>query len=312
MEEEKTKETFAKEEEKAKEEEAKKKELEKRQFLKKNFFFVNKAEFPSWWAKYIQLAYFSVGFAVFFIAYFNTVLVTILVSSASMLIGIWAMYKWLTPYLEKKNKFSERPSENQMESWLIQEIKKDVKPKAIEKLSLHRDKIKLDNFIILPYPIYWHTGGIEDEHIVRLKSEEGHFIYASYKIQVLAITENYVSLYTCKYDWLNNQVISEDTNEFFFDDISSIKNGKENLTTKRIDYEEPKEEEESEDSGEIGSAKIFSIKNMSGEALSVITEIVSLETSPRVVQKLDNLIKVLRITLRNRRYGETFEKEEKE
>lgn len=282
-------------------------DLKKRQFLKKNFFFVNKAEFPSWWEKYIQIAYFSVGFGIFFIVYFNTVLITILVSSASMFVAFWAMYKWIKPYLDSKAKFSERPTENQMESWLIQEIKKDVKPSAIEKLSLNASRIKSDNFIILPYPIYWQTGGIEDQFIVRLQSSEGHFIYASYKIQVLALTENYVSLYTCNYDWLNNQVISEDTSEFFFDDISSIKNGAEHLSIKRIDYEEPKEDEESDDNGEIGSAKIFSLKNMSGESLSVITEINSLGTSPRVVQKLDSLIKVLRITLRNRRYGETFD-----
>lgn len=279
-------------------------DLEKRQFLKKNFFFVNQAKFPSWWGKYIQIAYFSIGFSIFFISYFNFVFVTVLVSSIGMLIGIWATYKWIRPYLDQKAKFSERPTEDQMEAWLIQEIKKDVKPKAIEMLSLNASRLRPENFLIVPHPIYWHTGGIEDEHIVRLLSSKDYYIYASYKIQVLALTENYVSLYTCNYDWLNNQVISENTNEFFFDDISSIKHGAEHISLKRIDFE-PSDDEE--DTGEIGAAQAFTLKNMSGEALSVITEIGSLQGSPRIAQKLDKLIQVLRITLRNRRYGETFE-----
>ncbi len=279
-------------------------DIEKRQFLKKNFFFVNNAKLPSWWGRYMQLAYVSVATGVFLIIYLNTVLVTIISSSLCMLIGIWATYKWLKPYLDQKTKYSERPNEVQMEAWLIQEIKADAKTKAIEMLSLNKNKIKAENFIIIPIPIYWQEDGIE--HIVRLQASGGYYLYSSYKIQILALTDNYVSAYTCSYDWLNNQLYSETTDEFFYDDISSIRNRLEHLEFIRIDHKKSEEEDE-EDKGEIGEARVFRLKNMSGETIAITTEIESLEASPQISQKLDKLVQVLRITLRNRRYGETFE-----
>ena len=280
-----------------------------RNFLTRNYFFLNKPSMPTWRAKYFLISYLTIGSGIFFILYFNKVFFTITVGTLSILTGIFSAYKAMKPYLAEKEKFSNRPTDDQIENWLLRDIKNNIKPKAIEMLSLDKNKIKDDNFIIIPHPIFWQVGGIEDEYITRHMSGEGYYNYTSFKVQVLALTENYVSLYTCTYDWINNVIHSEGTNEFFYDDISSIKNDMEHISHKFINAEEPEEGEEAKEAidNSIGAARVFRIKNMSGESITLVTDIPSLSSSPRVGQKIDKIIQVLRFTLRNRRYGETFE-----
>ena len=284
-----------------------------KQFLKKNYFYINKPKFPSWTAKNIIIAYFTVGFGIFFMFYFESVITTFVVGTLSILVGFIFFYRWMQPYYSQKSKFDKRPTDNQIENWLLQDIKKYIKPKALEMLSIDENKIQDDNFIIVPHPIYWQMKMIDKEYITRVMTFEGYYNYSAFKVQILALTDNYVSLFTCNYDSINNEFFAENTNEFFFDDISSIKNDLEHLSYKFIDMveEKNKDNEENEDTNnednEIGEARVFKLKNMSGESLSIITDITSLASSPRISQKLDKIIQVLRLILRNRRYGETFE-----
>ena len=294
-------------------EDTKKQEIndDTKQFLKKNYFNINKPKFPSWTARNIIIAYFAVGFGIFFMFYFESVITTFVVGTISILIGFIFFYRWMKPYYSQKSKFDKRPTDNQIENWLLQDIKKLIKPKAIEMLSIDENNIQDDNFIIVPHPIYWKMKMIDEEHITKVETSEGYYNYSAFKVQILALTDNYVSLFTCNYNSINNEFHAENTNEFFFDDISSIKNDLEHLSFKFIDMEEDdnndEDNEENKNENEIGEARVFKLKNMSGESLSIITDIPSLESSPRISQKLDKIIQVLRLILRNRRYGETFE-----
>ena len=286
---------------------------EVKEMLKKNYFFVNKAKFPSFFASSVLMAYLFVGIAIFVIFYFEPVLMTYIFASILIVVAFFYTFKWVQPYYKQKQKFSLRPTHDQIENWFVKDIKNIVKPAAIQMLSLNPATITHDNFIIIPHPVWWHIESVPDEHIARQNTGE-YNIYATYNIQVLALSQNYISFYNCTYDWLNNQIVKPYTLEFFFEDISSIRAEDKILEQIPIDYEPPKlgdedalDEEKKEEPPKIGVAQTVIVKNKSGEAMEVIVNIPTLSSSPRTTLRPEKVMQTLRIMLRHRRFGEEFE-----
>lgn len=281
---------------------------EMKTLLMKNYFFVNKAKFPSFFAGSVFMAYLFMGLAFFVVFYFKAVMMTYLFAGLLVIVAFFYTFRWFTPYFAQKQKYSKRPTTDQMENWLIKDIREQVKPQAIEMLSLNPATITPENFIVVPHPVYWSAEGVPDEHIVMRETGE-YNVFATYKIQVLALSDNYISFYTCVYNWLDNQIVSPYTLEFFFDDISSITGETQVLDFTRIDAP-PIDEEAEEDDGidrGVGVAKTVILRNKSGEAINVVVNIPSLESSPRSTLKPEKVMQTLRIMLRHRRYGEEFE-----
>jgi hypothetical protein len=287
---------------------------EVREMLKKNYFYVNKAKFPSFFAGSVLMAYLFMGLAIFVIFYFEPVFLTYLFAAILVSMSFFYTFKWFKPYYAQKQQYALRPSTDQIENWLVKDIKEKVKPAAIDMLSLNPATITPDNFIIIPHPVWWHIDGIEDKHIVRYNAGE-YFVYATHNISIFALTDNYISFYNCTFDWLENQIVNPFTLEFFFDDISSIRVENKHLDYPPIDYEEPEPEIDEETGKEIpppekpsvGTAQTVIVKNKSGESMDAITNIPELEASPRMTLKTEKVMQTLRIMLRNRRYGEEFE-----
>lgn len=273
--------------------------------LMKNYFFVNKAKFPSFFAGNVFMAYLFLGLAIFVVIYFRPVFMTYLFALILIVVAFFYTFRWVTPYYNQKQKFSKRPTTDQMENWLIKDIRNTVKPKAVEMLSLNPATITPDNFIVVPHPVYWEVPGVPEEHIT-FRDAGDYNVFATYKIQVLALTDNYVSFYTCVYNWLDNQIVAPYTLEFFFDDISSITAESQNLDLTRIDAPPVEEEEDDIDRG-VGVAQTVVVRNKSGEMMNVIVNLPDLESSPRSTLKPEKVMQTLRIMLRHRRYGEEFE-----
>jgi len=273
---------------------------EQRRLLTKNYFTVNKAEMLPYTHYLMIIAYISFAIGIIFIVYLNTKFFTIVIGALCIFNGFLSIRKWKAPYKAQKKKYDELPTSQQLDEWLLQDINNIVKPKAIKDLSLDMSRLKPENFIVVPLPIYWTGGGAADESLKRKKSSEGHYKYSVYKINVLALTEHYISFYSCVYDWLENAIKSSNTDEFFYDDISTIKNDAEKTTFKIFGTEK-------DEKSNFLTAKIFRIRNMSGEILTVLTNIAELEHTPKIATNLNEVIQVLRIILRNRRYGEVHE-----
>lgn len=279
-----------------------------KELLKHNYFFVNKAKFPSFFASSVLLSYFFVGIAIFVVLYFEHVIWTYLFSALLITIAFFYTFKWFKPYFLQKRKYLQRPTHNQIENWFASDILSTVKPAAIEMLSLNPATITPDNFIIVPYPVFWKYGEIEDSHITRVNTGE-YNIYSTQNVQVLALTENYISFYHCTFDWLNNAIVNPKTLEFFFDDISSIRVENQELGHRRIDASEAKKGEDAdpEEYAGVGPAQTIVIKNKSGETIDVAVAFSELNSSPRISLKPEKIMQTLRIMLRHRRYGEEFE-----
>ncbi|MBN2893831.1 MAG: hypothetical protein JXL97_18320 [Bacteroidales bacterium] len=281
---------------------------EMKTMLMKNYFFVNKVKFPSFFAGSVFMAYLFMGLAIFVILYFEKVLMTYLFATLLVVVAFFYTFRWFTPYFSQKQKYAKRPSTDQMENWLIKDIRETVKPMAIDMLSLNPATITPENFIVVPHPVFWEVSDVPKAHITGQDAGD-YKVYATYKIQVLALSENYVSFYTCVYNWLDNQVVYPYTLEFFFDDISSITAENQILDLTRIDAP-PIDEEAEEDDGidrGIGGAQTVIVRNKSGETMNIIVNIPTLESSPRSTLKPEKVMQTLRIMLRNRRYGEEFE-----
>ncbi|OQX96604.1 MAG: hypothetical protein B6I20_14240 [Bacteroidetes bacterium 4572_117] len=270
--------------------------------LMKTFFIVTKAEYPSF-SNIIRISFGLVLFGAFIMYFFNN---TILAGIVLILLGLVLFGMWIKPYLRDRQLYYKRPSEDQMDTWLIEDLNKTIKGTAIEKLRLNKNTLELENFLIIPYPIYWAEPGIDEEAILKRTSENGITYYSVWNVQVIALTKNYISYYTCTYDWINNLVINERTNEFFYDDISSVKNDMQIIerSLKGKTYVDGDGKQLPPDKL---TATVFKVLNMSTDSLEVITNLAEMGHSPNIVVSLEKAVQALRIILRKRRYDEEQE-----
>lgn len=274
--------------------------------LMKNYFFVNKAKFPSFFAGSALMSYIFIAISLFVVVYFEHVFWTYLFAVILVSVAFLYTFRWVTPYFVQKRKFSKRPTTDQMENWLIRDIRDTVKPMATEMLSLNPATITPENFIVVPYPVFWETPNVPPENIAIYNAGD-YNVFATYKIQVIALSDNYVSFYNCVYNWLDNAVAAPNTLEFFFDDISSITAIDQKLDFRKINAPAVAEDEKDSPDNFVGIAQTVVVRNKSGEEMNIIVNIPSLTSSPRSTLKSEKVMQTLRLMLRHRRYGEEFE-----
>ncbi len=223
------------------------------------------------------------------------------ISVVFILVGLFSLWILIKPFISSGVIFSSKAADGDMDIWFSEDIHEVIKPKALEQLKINSSSIKDENIIIVPYPVYWQLPDFTTEQISRKIGEDGTYTYSIWMVQILIVTDNFISYYSCIYDWINSSIHDERTNEYFFDDIASVSNDTFNLEYKFIDNEEL----------EIGIAKVFKLTNMSGERLSILTDIPSLNVPEGYSNNLERLVQAIRILLRNRRYGEEIEVSEK-
>ncbi|MCF6365528.1 MAG: hypothetical protein L3J35_04935 [Bacteroidales bacterium] len=221
----------------------------------------------------------------------------IIISTIFILVGLFSFWILIKPFIAKSGIFISQAEDGDMDVWFLEDMHEVIKPRALEQLSINPSSLKEENIIIIPFPVYWECSGISKENIKRKQGEDGSFIYTAWQVQVLIVTENFISYYSCTYDWLNSNITDERTNEYFFDDIASVRNDIIPTEYKFIDNEEAK----------IGNAKVFMLANMSGDKLTIITDIPSLNVPEGYSNNLERLVQAIRMLLRNRRYGEEIE-----
>ncbi len=273
-------------------------EATKRELIK-NFFHYNEAKFPSFFEYDVLVTYLSVALGLFIVFYFRPSVTTYLLAAAALAVGFYFAIKWVEPYYKQRREFSKRPTPELMQYWLVQDIKNIVKPAAKDLLSIP-SSVPEENYIIIPYPIYWEHPSIPDQAILRA-DVGGSFIYSAYKVQILVVANSFISLYKCDYNWVENELLNQQTQEFFFEDISSINTATEELNYKIFD------QRDKEDAPVIGKVPVIIIHNKGNEEMKVIVDVPVLNVTPKIKQNTIRIMQVLRILLRNRRAGEVFE-----
>lgn len=245
--------------------------------------------------------FFFLGILLLYLQQIDVVENAILISIILIFIGLFSFWLVIKPFIYSTTVFSTNVEDGDMDVWFLEDMHEIIKPRALEQLSINPKSLKDENIIIVPYPIYWELDGANLQNISRKQGTDGAYVYTCWKVQMLIVTENFISYYSCVYDWLNSSISEERTNEYFFDDIASVRNDIIQLDYQFIDNEELS----------IGKAKVFILSNMSGDKLTIVTDIPSLNVPEGYSNNLERLVKAIRILLRNRRHGEEIELVEK-
>lgn len=201
---------------------------------------------------------------------------------------------WRKPYLDAMARYNARPTDDQMDSWLAEDLNRSVKKFAFEKFNIDPNKVEEDKYMIVPTPIYWKLGGISDGNMLRRMGRDGRYRYSVWNVEVFLMTKNYMSAFECVYDWLSDRRMYEGTNEFFYTDMASIKTMAEPIDRVLFGTENQK----------VGDANKFKVINVSGDVMDITTEIPSLSAPQKLVMKVDKVVQMLRMMLRNRRIEE--------
>lgn len=234
-------------------------------------------------------------FGLFIIYAFNN---TLLAGILAMIFGASLFIVWIRPFFKDKSIFQTRPSIAQMHNWLIADLNDKIKERSKDILRLNMSELRSENFLILTTPIYWEEGGVNRKFIKRREAEKYKFIYSVWKVQVVALSKNYISFFDCIYDWLNDKVIDVKTDEYFYDDIVSVKSDVRRVEKKFID------QAEDDKSTRTISEHILKITNMASESHYVVIKIPEMRYSPELEVNVEKAVQALRVTLRKRRYLE--------
>lgn len=270
---------------------------EERRTLINNFFKVSHVELPSFTNSRMLLVGLGIFIGLVLMFYLKKAVPTLIFCTVCFGFSFWQFYIFITPYLRLKRLYALRPTEEEMSAWLVKDIKDIVKPKSITTLGLNMSDVRPENFIIIPIPIYWKVPGIDPSLTLRSPLSDGTYTYSIWRVQILVLTKHFISLFKCNFNWIDNSVSSISTNEFYFQDITSIRNDMREIEFKFVDNEEQP----------IGGGKVFCVTNFSGEYLTVVNDIPSLKVTKVVAVNLEYIVSLLRMVIRNRRFGITHE-----
>jgi hypothetical protein len=192
-------------------------------------------------------------------------------------------------YSNKKKKYDARPTDQQMDQWITEDIKDILEKDSLDKLGLDKSQLEGAESLFIPGPVYWSVNGIDGNDIVRRLSNDGtHYKYSCYNIQVFHFTKNYLANYGCFYNWLKNTSVNESTNEFFYKDVVSVKT----LTTSSA-YT-------LRDGARLENSQSFQLK-LSGDEVTVVTNAANLKTSSVMDSKVDKAVQAIRTLLREKK-----------
>ncbi|MCQ2251818.1 MAG: hypothetical protein MJZ61_00055 [Bacteroidales bacterium] len=270
---------------------------EERRLLISNYFKVNHVELPSFTKGRILLVYIAVFLGLLLIFYLKNAVPTVIFSSACFVFAFWQFYQFIQPYFQLRRLYAQRPTADEMCTWLVKDLKDTVKPKSIQALSLNMSDVRPENFIIIPIPVYWAAPGINADEVLRSPLDDGSFLYSVWRVQILVLTKHFISLFKCNYNWLTNSMSGVSTNEFYFADITSIRNDMREIEFSFVDNPDQP----------VGAGRVFCVTNNSGEYLTVINDIPSLQGPKNVSVNLEYMVSLLRMVIRNRRFGITHE-----
>jgi len=221
-------------------------------------------------------------------------------SGISMYICFLAIvyFVWLRPRWNKKRKYNSRVSSDTLNNWFLETLKTKILNRAIEYLELETEDHTVEQFIIIPYPVFHSTKKIKDESIIRVKSvtsvktkkepELYCYNYTVWNIQILVLSQNYLSYYFCSYNWLKDEILNEKTNEYFYQDIALVKTEFDQVSFLTKWDENP-----------ITEARITKLIHNSGDVLSLIAELPELHQPAKTILDIEKIEKVLRLLIRH-------------
>jgi len=249
----------------------------------RNYFLIQQPT-PLSLNTYIYIVSFLMIFGVTFMLIFQSKPVTFL---AVAMVGVVLCRIIIYPYYSKKRRFETTVPDADINKWLIEDLKMKIKERALKYLQLEDENLSHENFIIIPYPVFHSTQKIKNEQLHRILTKDGYFNYSFWNVQVIILSNNYLSYYFCSYNWLEDEILNEKTSEFFYEDIALVRND-----VDQVNFANKWNE------SQLNEAHILKLINISGDFLYLITELPELLPSPVTIIDQQRAVQVLRMILR--------------
>ena len=216
----------------------------------------------------------------FLIAFWFQEFGLVLASLPVLFVGaIWA-------YRSNKGKLSD----SDIDKWLSEDVDKIARD-SVSKLGLDKSLLARDA-IVVRGPVLWKTNGVSEQDLKWKKGEDGAVRFAINRLTILQFTNQLLAVFTCDYNFLKGTCFNSETNEYYYQDIVSVRTGEESMP-----YTLP-------DDVQIEHSRTFRITVSSGDSILVVIGATELEkfTSGKIPTKhADEAVQVVRTMLREKK-----------
>ena len=173
--------------------------------------------------------------------------------------------------------------------------------RAFEISGIQENRISEETVFKIYVPIF-KTDSETEINFLRTQLDDETYVYSHWQIHILIAANNYISYYSCLYDWTENEQDNELSNEFYYSDIASIKS----------ELREIKLELSDEDNPEKRYLKQFVITNVSGDKIEFISENPALKLNENFRTDTEELVKNIRRIIRKKRFPDDESYSEKD
>ncbi len=189
---------------------------------------------------------------------------------------------------------AEEQDENSVFEIFLSSIDEFVLKRALQMSGIPENTINDKTIYKIYVPVFEKISGVDIQKILRKQTEDETFIYSVWQIHILIAGKQFISYYSCVFNWLDNECINELTNEYYYSDIAAIKS-----ETLETNFQYLNEDEEITE-----SVKKIIISNVSGDKIEFIVQKPKLKLCRNFSFDADNFIKDVRCIVRKKRFPE--------
>ena len=193
----------------------------------------------------------------------------------------------LYPYFSKNRIYKERVKDDKINQWLIEDLSLKIKKRAVEYLKLEYEELTSEHFIIIPYPVFKPSQKIENEKLLRIYNKDGYYNYSFWNVQIIVLSKNHLSYYFCSYNWIDEEILNENSNEYFYEDITTVRSDIEEVNFKNKWTEQ-----------QLTEANILKLVNISSDILYLITELPELKPHKLTIINQEKAVQAIRMIIR--------------
>jgi hypothetical protein len=183
-------------------------------------------------------------------------------------------------------------SDSEVDALLKSEISR-IQSVAKAKLDLSDEIIIGASPLIIKAPIFWNKPNTPASDILWRIGKDNFIRFSIYRIVVIFLTESFVSVYSCDFNFMNSTVVYESTQEYHYKDIVSVSTQVDNMPLKLPDGKQ------------LNEVHTFDLSVASGERVRVVIGVPLSITKGAYVHPTgaDYVIKNLRTVLREKKGG---------
>ncbi len=190
---------------------------------------------------------------------------------------------------------SEFPDDEKIVSMFFDDVNIRISERAFKLFGIEKDNTEFIGEFNYYFPGHKNYPRINPEKNVKKQLDDETYMFSFWQIHKFVLTENFLTYYSCMYNWIDNEIFDELSNEFYISDIATVKTefiNRENEETIGEEIIRPK------------PIKKFIISNISGDKIEFLIEESALLLPGEFENDIENLMKEIRLLIRKKRFPE--------